>query len=192
VTDVKPKRWIHKDVARRRHVAEDIVRRIYGAVQIAKRQRLHGGYTVDLIERSVGRNLTVYESNVAHLAREHLGYSSPPCGYGGPKPQGSAKEPSRAIDQVKVNGAMRLVSEGDAIITDVLKRRKQSTRSRKPSFSALLNKAANILNVAARACARAGATIRAETLRERAKYARCADFDMLELYNRYDFFQEDP
>lgn len=78
MTDVKPKRWIHKDVARRRHVAEDIVRRIYGAVQIAKRQRLHGGYTVDLIERSVGRNLTVYESNVAHLAREHLGYSSPP------------------------------------------------------------------------------------------------------------------
>ena len=40
----KPKRWIHTDVARRRHVGEALVRRIYTAVQIAKRQGLHGGY----------------------------------------------------------------------------------------------------------------------------------------------------
>jgi hypothetical protein len=188
---VMPKRWIHKDVALRRKVAEDIVRRIYAAVQIAKRQGLHGGYTVDLIERSVGRDLTVYEHSVAHLAREHLSYSCPPCGYGGPKPWGSAKEPSRAIDRTKIGEAMQLVSGGDAIIRAVLERRERSTRSRKPSFSVLLKKAADILDVAANACEQAGATIRAGTLRERAMYARRGDFSMLALYDDYGCFQED-
>lgn len=183
-------RWIHKDVALRRHVAEAIVRRIYGAVQIAKRQGLHGGYTVDLIERSVGRNLTLYENNVAHLAREHLGYSCPPCGYGGPNPRGSARAPSRAIDRAKVDEAMRLVPGGDAIIRDVLARRDRSTRSRKPSFSVPLKKAADILDVAAKACAQAGAALRAGTLRARANYARRGDFEMLALYDNYNFFQE--
>jgi hypothetical protein len=182
--------WIHKDVALYRNVDEQIVRRIYAAVQIAKRQGLHGGYTVDLIERSVGRNLTVYEESVAHLAREHLNYSCPPCGYGGPKPRGSAKEPSRAIDRTKVNEARRLVSSGDAIIRDIIARRDRSTRSRKPSFSVLLKKAANILDVAVNACEQAGAALRAETLRERAKYVRRGDFDMLR-YGNCDRFQED-
>jgi len=186
-----PKRWIHKDVALRSKVAEDIVQRIFVAVQIAKLQGLHGGYTVDLIERSVGHCLTVYEHGVAHLAREHLGYSSPPHGYGGPKPQGSAKAPSRTIDRIKVDEAMRLVSGGDAIIRDVLARRERSTRSRKPSFSVLLKKAANILDVAANACKQAGAVLRAGTLSERAKYARSGNFNMLALYDKYDCFQED-
>src|SRR5262249_43794954 len=127
------RRWIHKDVALCRHVAENMVRKIYAAVQIAKRQGLHGGYTVDLIERSVGRNLTLYEYGVAHLARKHLDYSNPPCGYGGPKPQGLAKEPSRSIDRAKIDDVMRLVSGADATIRNILARREGAARSRKPS-----------------------------------------------------------
>jgi len=185
------KRWIHKDIARRRGVPEDVVRKIYAAVQIAKRQELHGGYTVDLIERSVGRILNIYEHSVAYLAREHLGYSCPPRGYGGPEPRGAAKEPPRVTDHEKLAAAGRLAARGAAIIRDVLNRRNKSIKARKPSFSVLLKKAAELLDDAANACAQAGSMIRTGTFRERAKYARHGDFRMLEIYNHPDFFQDD-
>jgi len=176
-------RWIHRAVARSHDVPEDVVRRIYGAVQIAKRQGLHGGYAVDLIERSVGRKLVGHEYTVASRAKEHLSYD-PPSGYGGPKPTGSAKEPPRAKYGEKVEGASQMASRADRIIKDVLRRREQWSRGGwdEKKDRDLLRQAADELDVAADLYEEAGANIRAGTLHERARQARHGDYDLLAAY----------
>lgn len=177
-------RWIHRSVARSHDVPEDIVRRIYGAVQIAKRQGLHGGYAVDFIERSVGRKLVGHEYTVAARAKEHLGYD-PPGGYGGPKPTGSAKEPPRAkYGEPKVEGASQMAARADRIIKDVLRRRAQWSRGGwdEKKDRDFLRQAADELDVAADLYEEAGASIRAGTLHERARHARQGNYSLLTAY----------
>ena len=182
-----PGRWIHGDVARSRGVPEDVVRRIYAvAVQTAKRQGLHGGHMADLVERSVGRKLLGNEYTVATRAKEHLDYD-PPGGYGGPKPKGSAKEPPRVpFGDPKVESAAQLASRAEAVIKDVLRRRKHPTfgwdESNDGKDRALLRQAADELDVAADLFEVAGAGIRAGTLHERAKKAREGNYGVLDTY----------
>jgi hypothetical protein len=173
-------RWTHRAIARSLDVPEDVVRRIYAAVQTSKRQGLYGGYMVDLIERSVGRKLVGSEYAVATRAKEHLGYA-PPSGYGGPKPKGSAKEPSlrASYDDPKVVKAARLVSGADRIIQNLVR----PNLALRPLDYDLLRKAADDLDVAADLYEEAGAGIRAGTLHERARIARLGDTKLLAVYD---------
>jgi len=182
-----PGRWSHRAIAQRLDVPEDVVRRVYAAVQIAKRQGLYGGYMADLIERGVGRRLVGREYDVAARAKEHLSYD-PPGGYGGPKPTGSAKEPPRTKhDDPKIARAAQLISSANAIIKDVLRRRKHPAfgwdESNDSKDRALLQQAADELDVAADSYEEAGAGIRAGTLHERARYARRGDYRLLAAYD---------
>lgn len=172
-------RWTHQSVARSFNVPEDVVRRIYAAVQTAKRQGLHGGYAVDLIERSVGRKLVGHEYDVAARVKEHLGYW-PPGGYGGPKPRGAAKEPLRArYDDPKVEKASRLVTGADRIIKNLVR----PNLTLVPLDYDLLRNAASDLEIAADLYEEAGAGVRAGTLRERARIARRGDTKLLAFYD---------
>lgn len=180
-------RWIHRTVAQRYNVPEDVVRRIYAAVQIAKRQGLHGGYAADFIERSVGRKLVGHEYDVAARAKERLGYV-PPGGYGGPKPKGRAKEPLRArSNDPKIERAERMAARADATIKDVLRRRKHPSfgwdESNDTRDRDLLRHAADELDVAADLYEEAGAGVRAGTLHERARLARRGDYKLLAAYD---------
>jgi hypothetical protein len=177
-------RWIHRAVARSHGLPEDVVRRIYGAVQIAKRQGLHGGHAADLIERSVGRKLVGHEYTVASRAKEHLSYD-PPGGYSGPEPTGSAKAPPRPkYGEAKVESASQIASRADRIIKDVLRRREQWSRGGwdEKKDRDLLRQAADELDVAADLYEEAGAGIRAGTLHERARHARHGDYSLLVVY----------
>lgn len=179
-------RWIHKDVAKSFDVPEDVVRRIYAAVQTAKRQGLYGGYLVDLIDRSVGRSLRGREYNVAAKAKEHLGYDLP-SGYQGPKPKGSAKEPLRPqYDDPKISEAAPLISHAEAVIKDVLRRRKHPIFGwdwgNEAADREILRQAAEELDVAADLYEEAGLAVRGGTLHERAKLARRVDYAALESY----------
>ena len=179
-------RWIHRTVARRHDVPEDVVRRIYAAVQTAKRQGLHGGYTADLIERSVGRKLAGEEWNVVLRANKHLGHS-PEGGYGGPKPKGSAKEPPRVAYGEKHEHASWMAQRANATIKDVLDRRKHPSfgwdESNDSKDRELLRQVADDLDVAADLYEEAGAGVRAGTLRERARHARRGDYKLLAAYD---------
>lgn len=179
-------RWIHRDVARSQGVPEDVVRRIYAAVQTAKRQGLYGGHMTDLIERSVGRKLLGNEYTVVARAKEHLGYD-PPGGYGGPKPKGSAKEPPRVLlGGPRAESAAQIAARAEAVIKDVLSRRKHPTfgwdESNDGKDRALLRQAADELDVAADLYEEAGTRIRAGTLHERAKQAREGHYGVLDTY----------
>lgn len=179
-------RWIHRIVARRHGVPEDVVRRIYVAVQTAKRQGLHGGHTIDLIERSVGRKLVGHEYAVATRAKEHLRHD-PPGGYGGPQPRGGAKAPPRATyDDPKIESASRIAARADATIKDVLRRRQTYggwDESNAAKDRDLLRQAADELDVAADLYEEAGAGVRAGTLHERARHARRNDYRLLAAYD---------
>ena len=182
-----PKRWSHRSIATSFDVPEDVVSRIYAAVQTAKRQGLYGGYTADLIERSVGRKLVGGEYTVAARAKEHLGHA-PPGGYGGPKPTGSAKEPPRAkYSDPKVEDASRIAARADNTIKDVLARRRHPTfgwdESNDAKDRGLLRQAADELDVAADLYEEAGAGIRAGTLHKRAQFARHGDYRRLDAYD---------
>lgn len=179
-------RWIHRDVARSQGVPEDVVRRIYAAVQTAKRQGLYGGHAADLVERSVGRKLVGNEYTVAARAKDHLGYD-PPGGYGGPKPTGSAKEPPRVrLEGPKAESALQIAARAEAVVKDVLRRRKHPTfgwdTSNDSKDRALLRQAADDLDVAADIFEEAGAGIRAGTLHERARHARQGTYGLLDTY----------
>lgn len=176
-------RWTHRSIAKRYNVPEDVVRRIYAAVQIAKRQGLHGGYAADFIERSVGRKLVGHEYTVAAQAKEHLGYD-PPGGYGGPQPRATAKEPLRAkYNDPKIEKASRLAGRGEAIIKDVLRQRERDPYRDEARDSGLLHNAAADLDVAADLYEEAGAGVRAGTLHERARQARRGDYQLLAVYD---------
>ena len=180
-------RWNHRAIARRLNVPEDVVRRIYAAVQTAKSQGLHGGYTADFIERSVGRKLVGGEYDVAARAKEHLSYD-PPGGYGGPQPKGSAKEPPRVkYGDPKIERASQLIARANTIIKDVLKRRRHSTFGWDETNDAkdrdLLRQAADELDVAADLYEEAGAGVRAGTLHERARHARRGNYAVLAAYD---------
>ena len=190
----KPRRWIHRDVARTHSVPENVVRRIYSAVQTAKRQGLYGGYMADLVERSVGRKLVGAEYTVYARAKEHLGYD-PPSGYGGPRPTGSAKEPPRAkYDDPKIERAAWIAAQANRAINNVINRRKGNdpqfwwtdkgrfTSSSDSKDRALLRQAADELDVAADLYEEAGAGVRAGTLHERARHARQGDYRLLTAY----------
>jgi hypothetical protein len=186
-TTKKTGRWLHGTVARRLNVPEDVVRRIYAAIQTAKRQELHGGYMVDFIERNVGRKLVGNEYDVAARAKEHLGYD-PPGGYGGPQPKGSAKVPPRPrYDEPKIESASELAASANKIIKGVLNRRRHPTfgwdESNDSKDRELHRQAADELDVAADLYEEAGTSIRAGTLRERAKHARRGDYRLLEAYD---------
>jgi hypothetical protein len=177
--DEEVSRWIHKEVARALNVSEDVVRRIYAAVQTAKRQSLHGGHMVDLVERSVGRKLIGDEYAVATRAKEYLGYS-PPGGYGGPKPSGAAKEPLRArYDDPKVQKAAWIAAGADRIIKNLAR----PNLTLVPLDYDLLRGAADELEVAADLYEEAGARVRAGTLRERARLARRGATKLLATYD---------
>lgn len=183
----KTGRWVHGSVARAHGVPEDVVRRIYAAIQIAKRQGLHGGYVFDLLERSVGRKLVGNEYVVSKLAHDHLGYD-PPGGYGGPKPTRSAKEPPRvSYDDPKIARASRLLANANRIIKDVLDRRRHPTfgwdESNDSKDRALLRQAADELDVAADLYEEAGANVSAGTMHQRARYARSGDYRRLAAYD---------
>lgn len=184
-TRASTKRWNHGSVAQSLHVPEDVVRRIYAAVQTAKRQGLYGGHMADLIERSVGRKLVGAEYTVAARAKEHLSYD-PPGGYGGPKPMGTAKAPSRAkYDDPKIQRGQQLASRANTIISDVLRRRQTSWVTSSDDAAKqrdLLRQAADELDVAADLYEEAGASISAGTLHERAKIARRGDYALLAAY----------
>jgi hypothetical protein len=157
------------------------VRRIYVAIQTAKRQGLHGGHTVDLIARCLGRRLMGNEYTVSALAHEHLGHK-PPSGYGGPKPRGSASAPPRArYDDPKIVEAARLVALAERIIYDV-RRRKDPWTAWTTKDRELLREAADELDVAADLYEVAGSNIRAGSLHERAKHAREGDDAKLAAY----------
>ncbi len=162
------KRWNHKDVAKRLGVDEVLVRRIYGAVQLAKRQGLSGGHAADLSERSIGRKLRGNEYTVYASAKQHLGYD-PQGGYSGPEPRGKAKAPPRVpYDDPKVAKASRMASDANRIIKVTC----ESARNFGRLDREILNNAADELDVAADLYDTAGATIRAGTLRERARLTR--------------------
>lgn len=179
-------RWTHRSIAKRYDVPEDVVRRIYAAMQIAKRQELHGGYMADFIERHVGRKLVGNEYTVATRARDHLNYN-PPGGYGGPRPKASAKEPLRVMyDDPKVVRASRLAGSAEAVIKDVLRRRKGAhggwDETNDQSDRNLLHNAAADLDVAADLYEEAGVRVKAGTLHERAKHARRGNYRLLAAY----------
>ena len=179
-------RWVHRNVARSYDVPEDVVRRIYAAVQTAKRQGLYGGYLADLSERSVGRKLAGAEYTVYAKAKEHLGYD-PPGGYGGPQPKGAAKEPPRAQYTRRTESAEQIASRANAVIKDVLNRRRHPTfgwdETKDAGDRELLRNAADELDVAADLYEEAGAGVRAGTLHERAKLARRGDYRRLDVYD---------
>lgn len=178
----KPGRWSHKAMASAYNVAEDVVRRIYGAVQLAKRQGLHGGYLVDLIERSVGRKLINGEYNIVARAKEHLGYA-PAGGYGGPKPSGVAREPARPrYDDPKIRAAQPIRDEAESTIRSVL-RRHQTAGCLGGKEKVLLAQAADELDVAADLYEEAGAKVLAGTLHERARHARSGYYRKLLTYD---------
>lgn len=180
-TSIGKKRWNNRTVAQSHRVPEDVVRRIYSAVQLAKRQGLHAGYMVDLVEREVGRKLRGAEYTVAKLAKEHLGYALP-SGYGGPVPKGAAAVPPRAPATSKTQDAGELAATGERLIKDVLKRTNAGMIS-DPSAQRDLNLAADELEVAADLYEEAGSKIRAGTLRERARLARSGDQGWLAVYH---------
>jgi hypothetical protein len=175
------KRWNHRDVARTHEVSEDIVRRIYAAIQLAKRQGLYGGHTVDLIERSLGRRLMGGEYTVSAKAHEHIGHK-PPSGYGGPKPRGSASAPPRvSYDDPKIVEASRMAARANRTINEV-RGRKDPWADWSANDRALLYEASQELDVAADLYEEAGANIRAGSLHERAKHARSGDAAKLAAY----------
>ncbi len=178
----KTKRWVHRDVAHANDVAEDVVRRIYAAVQTAKKQGLHGGYAVDLVERMVGRKLMAGEYTVASKARTHLGYA-PPGGYGGPKPRGSAKEPARAAyDDPSIVRAKQLIASADAVIRD-LAAKDRPWGLDEARVRGRLQQVADELDVAADLYEEAGAKVRAGTIRARANLARQGNYAQLRTYD---------
>ena len=179
-------RWMHKDIARAYGVPEDVVRRIYATVQTAKKQGLHGGYAADLVERNVGRKLVGGEYDVYTKAKEHLSYD-PPGGYSGPRPTGAAKEPPRVgYDDPKIEEASRVASQAERVIKDILAKRRHKSFGwdwdKQAGDRALLGNIADELEVAADLYEDAGSNVRAGTLRERARYARSADYPKLEIY----------
>ena len=179
-------RWMHKDIARSHSVPEDVVRRIYASVQTAKKQGLYGGHAADLVERDVGRKLVGGEYDVYAKAKEHLSYD-PPGGYSGPRPTGPAKEPPRAkYDDPKIERASRAVSQAERVIKYLLAKRKHRAFGwdwdKQAGDRTLLKNVADELDVAADLYEEAGAGVRAGTLRERARYARAADYARLESY----------
>jgi hypothetical protein len=174
-------RWIHKDVARKYGLDTDVVHKIYAAVQVAKKQGLHGGHYADYVERAIGRKLAGNEYTVASKAKEHLGYD-PPGGYQGPTPRGAAAEPSRDRDRKKTDRAEQLMSHADSTIRRIIDK-----RNRLQAWEGdrdLLKDAADELDVAADLFEEANAKLSAGTLRQRAKYARAGNVEMLEIYNR--------
>ena len=185
----RSRRWIHKDVARSLDVPEDVVRRIYGAVQLAKKQGLHGGYMADLIERSVGRRLLGNEYKVAARAKDSLGYR-PEGGYGGPEPRGAAVPPPRAHgDDRRVREADQIANKAERIITDVINHADplfQYVGGRVANETQLrerLRQAADELDVAADLYEDAGATLRAGTVHHRARLAREGAYRKLAVYH---------
>lgn len=181
-----PSRWMHKDIARAYSVPEDVVRRIYATVQTAKKQGLYGGHAADLVERNVGRKLVGGEYEVYTKAKEHLSYD-PPSGYSGPRPTGAAKEPPRAkYDDPKIEKASRAVSQAERVIKGLLDKRRHRSFGwdwdKQAGDRALLGSVADELEVAADLYEDAGAGVRAGTLRERARYARNADYPKLDSY----------
>lgn len=182
-----PSRWAHRSIAQSYSVPDDVVRRIYATVQTAKKQGLYGGYAADLVERNVGRKLVGGEYDVYAKAKEHLDYD-PPGGYGGPRPTGSAKEPVRAeYDDPKIGGAERIASKAERVIKGVLDKRRHTAFGwdwqKADEDRALLNEAADELEVAADLYEEAGAGVRGGTLRERARYARKVDYPRLASYS---------
>jgi hypothetical protein len=182
----KPSRWMHKDIARAYSVPEDVVRRIYATVQTAKKQGLYAGYAADLVERNVGRKLVGGEYDVYTKAKEHLSYD-PPSGYGGPRPTGAAKEPPRAkYGDPKIERASRAVSQAERVIKDLLDKRRHKSFGwdwdKQAGDRVLLRNVADELEVAADLYEEAGAGVRGGTLRERARYARRADYPKLDSY----------
>ena len=177
-----PGRWIHRTVAQNYNVPEDVVRRIYTAVQLAKKQGLHGGHYVDLVERSVGRKLMGNEYTISKNAKQHLGYD-PPGGYqGSPEPKGAAKVPPRAEYNPR---ALQVASRADRAIELVLQRRKTRygwDTSNEAEDRALLREAADELEVAADLYEGSGSSVTAGTLRERARLAREGVYTKLEQY----------
>ena len=181
-----PGRWMHKDIAKTYGVPEDVVRRIYATVQTAKKQGLYGGYAADLVERNVGRNLVGGEYDVYTKAKEHLSYD-PPGGYGGPRPTGTAKEPPRAgYGDPQIAEAAHVASQAERVIKDLLAKRRHRSFGwdwdKQAQDRALLADVADELEVAADLYEGAGANVRSGTLRERARYARSADYRKLDSY----------
>lgn len=144
------------------------MRRIYGAVQTAKRQGLHGGHFADYVERHLGRRLVGNEYTIAAKAKEHLGYS-PPGGYGGPSPRGSAKVPTvrASAGDPKLREARGLISAANTVIRNIARSGIVSAMDR-----TLVNDAAADLDVAADLYEEAGARITAGTVREHARRVR--------------------
>ena len=181
-----PSRWMHKDIARSYEVPEDVVRRIYATVQTAKKQGLYGGHAADLVERNVGRKLVGGEYDVYAKAKKHLSYD-PPGGYSGPRPTGTAKEPPRAkYGDPKIAKAAGVESQAERVIKDILAKRRHKSFGwdwdKQAGDRALLGSVADELEVAADLYEDAGAGVRSGTLRERARYARSADYPKLDSY----------
>lgn len=178
----KPKRWVHKDVARANDVPEAVVRRIYKSVQTAKKQGLHGGHATDLLERDVGRHLIGGEYEVARKARDHLDYH-PPGGYQGPKPTGAAAEPPRASScDRRMREASQIRNAAERVIKDVQQRSGRAGTS-EPECLKRLRKAADELDVAADLYEEAGARVLAGTVHERARQARSGEYRKLTIYH---------
>lgn len=181
------KRWIHKSVAKTHGVSEDVVRRIYEVVQTSKKQGLLGGHMLDFLERHVGRRLVGPEYGVFREAKSHLAYN-PEGGYGGPKPTGIAAVPSvRArADDPTYEKANRLAHHADAAIDDLLRKNEKTPwKILDGSNRGVIHAAADELCVAGDLYEEAGATIKAGTLRQRAKHARSGDHHQLVAYRSH-------
>ncbi len=174
-----------KTWAKRHGVSEDMTRRINAAVASAKKQGLHGGRTVDAIERAIGAVPTGNEFAVIEAAKKHHNHA-PPMGYGGPDDK-TAPDRKQVNEEAKKRAETLLIKANARYLnilhpwqrrqTDSDIRNQMPTDQEKRDARDL----ADDFEVVADAFEEAGPifAVRAGTLRKRAKAMREGNFDLM-------------